>query len=81
MWSFNPIHSMPEHFNNTLGEHVSNPRQFSDGLKRKSEEVSIRTGISHDFQPVDPADMRDMAAHGVTEEGLDETRRASYIKD
>jgi hypothetical protein len=66
---------MPEHFNNSIGQWVGNKRQFYDGLKRQSEHASIRTGIEHDLQPVDPSDMADMAAHGVTEEGLDTTRQ------
>jgi hypothetical protein len=81
VWSFNHSRTVPEHFNNSVGEFVTNKRQFYDGLKRQSEASSIRTGIEHDFQPVDPTDMRDASAHGVTEEGLDSTRRALYVKD
>ena len=66
---------MKEHFNNAVGEYVSNRQQMSDALKRQSEEMSVRTGIDHDYQLVEPADMRDASAHGVSEDGLEETHR------
>jgi hypothetical protein len=82
VWSFNHSRAFPEHFNNSVGEFVSNKHQFYDGLKRQSEVQSARTGIEHDFQPVDPTDMRDASAHGVTDEGLDDTnRRLRQLKD
>ncbi len=80
-WSFNTGRSFPEHFNHSVGEYVNSKREFYDGLKRQSEIASIRTGVTHDFQPIDPSDMRDASAHGVTEEGLDATRAATFIKD
>jgi hypothetical protein len=81
VWNFNSGRSFPEHFNNSVGEFVSNKRQFYDGLKRQSEVQSIRTGVEHNYQPVDPTDMADPSAHGVTDEGLDATHRALYVKD
>ena len=81
VWTFTTGRGMPEHFNNAIGEHVTNQRAFYDGLKRKSEADSIRTGMEHDYQPVDPSDMRDPSLHGVTEEGLDDTYRATFTKD
>lgn len=81
VYSFTTGSGMPEHFNNALGEFVSDKRQFYDGLKRQSEVASIRQGFDVDYQPIDPSDMADPSNHGVTEEGLDDTYRASYIKD
>jgi hypothetical protein len=72
---------MPEHFNHSVGEWVSNKRQFYDSLKRKSEQSSIRTGMDVDLQPLTPSDMAEASAHGVTDEGLEDTRRASFLKD
>lgn len=72
---------MPEHFNNSLGQYVNNERQFKDGLKRKSDEASERMGHTVDLQPIPAADMADAKAHGVTDEGLDATRRATFSKD
>lgn len=72
---------MPEHFNHSVGEWVSNRRQFYDALKRKSDEQSIRRGQTIDYQPLDPSDMSDPSAHGVTDEGLEETHRARFVTD
>jgi hypothetical protein len=69
---------MPEHFNHSVGEWVSNRRQFYDALKRRSDQSSARTGMDVDLQPLSPSDMAEAASHGVTEEGLDDTRRALY---
>lgn len=61
---------MPAHFNPTLGQYVTNESKFNDGLKQLSESATARTGITHDYQPTDPTDMK---ANGVTSEGLKET--------
>lgn len=79
VWAFTHSNSMPEHFNNAVGDFVTNKQQFYDGLKRQSEEHTIRTGVEHDYQPIDPSDMKDQSAHGVTDEGLDATHRALYM--
>jgi hypothetical protein len=71
---------MPEHYNNAVGQFVTNKRQFYDGLKMKSEEASIRTGMDHNYEPIDPSDMADAKAHGVTDEGLDTTEKALWVK-
>lgn len=57
--------SLPEHFNNSTGKYVSNRRDFSDQLKRKSDEMSERTGMHHNYVPVDPTDKK---AVGVTDD-------------
>lgn len=64
--------SMPEHYNNATGTYVNNERNFKDDLKRKSEEATIRTGMEHNFVPVD---LREKEALGVTDEGLHEQTR------
>lgn len=81
VYSFTTGRGMPEHFNNAVGQFVSNKSQFYDALKIKSEEDSIRRGMTVDYQPVDPSDMKDAAAHGVTDEGLESTARATFTKD
>jgi hypothetical protein len=63
---------MPEHFNQSTGTYISNTREFADELKRKSEEMSNRTGMTHNYQPVDVTDMK---ALGVTDEGLEHTHK------
>lgn len=71
-YSVNFQRPMPDHWNRTVGAPVSSRRQFEDHLKRQSEEATLRTGIEHNYQPVD---LGDRDALGVTEEGLESTRR------
>lgn len=50
--SFAPV--MQSHFNSTVGKPISDMNQFRDELKRSSDAATERTGIVHDFQPIDP---------------------------
>lgn len=77
-YSFNLAPSFQEHFNNALGRYVSNNRDFTDGLKIQSAEMSERMSQTVDLQPLSPAEMREASAHGVTEEGLYETRKQMH---
>lgn len=52
---------MSEHYNPTVGRVVKNSRDFHDELKRASEAATIRTGIPHNYQPIDIADLRNEA--------------------
>lgn len=70
VFSFNVKPVMQEHMNRTTGQLVSSERQFKDQLKRQSEEATIRTGLEHNFVPVDT---QDKATLGVTDAGLRET--------
>ncbi len=70
VFSFAIKPTMVEHLNHTTGQVVSSERQFRDQLKRQSEEATIRTGIEHNFVPVDRQDKETL---GVTAEGLDAT--------
>lgn len=72
---FQTVNSMPEHFNNTLGRPVNNERDLRDGLKRLSDEASERNGIETNLEYLTRAEMADPRAHGVTDEGLEDTRR------
>jgi hypothetical protein len=74
-FTFNVSGGMKEHWNNAVGQYVSNRAQMSDALKRQGDEMSVRTGIDHSFEMVDPADMRDPRAHGVNEDNLEESRK------
>jgi hypothetical protein len=67
IFSFAPKRMMHEHFNLSSGTVVSDHKQFRDDLKRASERATLRTGIPHDYQPVD---LGEKEALGVTEEGL-----------
>ena len=60
---------MPDHYNVSAGQHVSGQRELEEVFKRKSDEVTERTGIPHNFKPID---LRDHEALGVTRHGLEE---------
>lgn len=66
---------MREHFNNSTGTYVSNEHDFTESLKRQSEEASIRTGIEHTFEPVTPTTSSSV---GVTDQGLYEQARSHH---
>jgi putative FmdB family regulatory protein len=75
-FSFSITPGFKEHWNQAVGQYVSNTTQFTDSLKRQSDEMSVRTGMLHDYEPIDPGDLRsDPEAFGVTPEGLDSSRR------
>lgn len=63
---------MQAHFNNTVGKVISDEKQFERELQRKGEEYTAETGIETNYRPID---YRDKEALGVTEEGLDATRK------
>jgi hypothetical protein len=75
-WSFGYVKPFQEHFNQSAGMYVSNERQLKDALKVASEEASHRIGMDHDYEYLSAADMADATSHGVTEEGLDDSRKA-----
>ncbi len=73
--------SMPEHFNHSIGSYVTNEHQIKEALKVISEQQSHRNGIEHNFEYLSRSDLADASAHGVTDEGLEETQRATYVAD
>ena len=75
VWGFSFKPTMKEHINSTTGQYVRTEQQFSTQLKRMSESASIRTGIEHDFQPVD---ISTPTSNGVTEQGLYEQSKNRY---
>lgn len=70
VFSFSIRRSMPEHFNTSTGTYVSNERALKDDFKRLSDAATERTGIPHNYVPIDPQDKETL---GVTDEGLDST--------
>lgn len=72
-WSFNVARSIPEHFNNALGQWVNNENDVRDGLKRAAERQAREVGYDTTYDYIEPADMK--AAGGVTDEGLDVTHK------
>lgn len=65
------------HYSPTVGQYVSSDRELRDAMKHASEEATLRTGLDHNFVPVDS---RDTETLGVTEEGLDATM-AAQVRD
>lgn len=70
---FSIIRGMDGHYNPSVGTYVSSDAQFRSELSRASDAATERTGIAHNFQPIDP---RDKAAAGVDDAGMDETYAA-----
>jgi hypothetical protein len=54
------------HFNHSVGEVVSNERDFKEKLKIGAEQASEDTGIEHRYQV---SDMRDRDLYPLPEEG------------
>jgi hypothetical protein len=77
-WTFGYVKPFQEHFNSSVGMYVNNRSQLQDALKVASEEASYRMGLDHSYEYLSPADMAEASNHGVTEEGLDDTRRAQH---
>lgn len=73
--AYEPItHRMPmaDHYNVSAGQYVSGEKELRDVFKRKSDEATERTGIPHNFVPVD---LRDTDRVGVKDaEGLGATQ-------
>lgn len=63
---------MAEHYNLSTGSWESSMTSIKEKFRKASDEATERTGIPHNFQPVD---LRDKEALGVTDEGLDSTYR------
>lgn len=73
---FSSVHIAPvmqEHMNATVGKPISDMGQFKRELREAGEKLEERTGVPHDFQPVD---LRDKDSLGVDDTGLDATHDA-----
>jgi DNA-directed RNA polymerase subunit RPC12/RpoP len=66
-FSFNRQSMFQDHYNNAVGRYVTNDRQFRDELKKGAEAATQRTGLEHNYEPVD---VGDRAAYGITEEHI-----------
>ena len=58
---------MHEHYNPALGRTVSSRREMREAAKMASERATERTGIFHDYQPVD---LRDPSVAPDSDDGL-----------
>lgn len=59
-----------EHFNDTVGKPIHSHRQFRDELRRASDHATERTGIPHDYQPID---LHDPIVAPKSDAGMKET--------
>lgn len=71
VFSFAHHPGMESHFNLTTNSVISSSRQFSEELKRSSDEASISSGIPHNYVPVDPRDL----AHHVDQRVIEQRKR------
>lgn len=67
VFSFSIKPTTPDHYNRSVGQYVTGDRQLRDAMKQQSDIATERTGIEHNFVPIDS---RDKEALGVTSEGL-----------
>jgi hypothetical protein len=65
---------MHDHFNNTTNTVIGSQRQFKEELKTMSEAATLKTGIEHNFEPIDPEIAR-KAVEASDAQGLDSTNR------
>lgn len=65
---------MLDHFNNTTGTVIGSDRQFREELKAMSEVATNKTGIEHDYQPIDPEIPRKVVEQSDAR-GLESTNR------
>lgn len=75
MFAFYTSSSLREHWNAAVGEYISNSQDMDRALKAKGEEMSLRTGIDHDYEYLTPAEMADPSAVGADPSHLEETHR------
>lgn len=66
VYGFNMASVWQEHYNESVGEVISDEKQFKNALRRKGEEATERTGIPHSFVPAEG----DAKSMGVSDEGM-----------
>lgn len=73
------VNPMMEHWNNTTGTVVSDMKGFKNDLKRRSDEATMRTGIEHNYEPIDYADVAQVVRDSDGK-GLEDTNRARHLE-
>jgi hypothetical protein len=71
---------MADHFNQTTGTMIGSNRQFREELKEMSEVATLKTGIEHNYEPIDPEIAR-QAVEKSDAVGLEETNRARVARN
>lgn len=70
---------MMAHWNQTTGSEISDMKGFRDALKRRSEEATLKSGIEHNYEPIDYADFKPVIEQSDAK-GLEDTNRVRYAK-
>lgn len=73
LFAAGPVDTMDAHMNATTGTVIRSRKEFRNELKRKSDEMSERTGMTHNYVEHDAREMKQDL--GVTDEGLESTYR------
>lgn len=68
------------HFNHSLGRVISSERHLRDELARASEAATERTGVNHNYQPLDYRDPSTRETLGITDEGLKESHDVRVLQ-
>lgn len=61
------------HYNHSVGRYVRTEAEFRSALSQASDDMSARTNIDHSYVPVEAGDREAM---GVTDAGMDASRKA-----
>lgn len=78
VFSFTVQPIFPTHFNHSTGQIVQSEREMKDQLKYLSDKQSVESGFESHYEYLSPTDLRSTKELGVTEEGLDESRRRAH---
>lgn len=79
VWSVSIKKSFQEHFNTTTQRFTRSPGEHRSHLSRLSEHQTVRTGIEHNYVPVDPADAK--AVFGITDEAHEQVQEQRMKAD
>lgn len=74
-YSFYSPTAFQPHFNHAVGQYVRTKAEFSDALKVLSDKQTARTGIPHNYVPVDQSES---IAFGADDQGMDDYHRNRY---
>lgn len=57
-YSFLPAEMFVDHYNNSVGSYVTSMSDLKSKMSRASDEATARTGIPHNFSPVELRDIK-----------------------
>jgi hypothetical protein len=80
VWAFNKGPSFEPHVNGATGKYTTSMAQFRSDLARASEEATKRTGIPHNYQPIDRQEQVAMAREKYGDAGMKEQHDAAVAR-